>query len=148
MQTVQEPPTATRPVNQTVLEELGERIAADQDARFAISLDRLTYAKDCHLIGFDLVRIFARAQADAPDPGPLSQLLRGLKVLTGRTHVLGRRYGDLAVEARDAGGSLFDFQDDSLAREVVVAIAASDEELVGRLRERVERAKSRDRIRA
>lgn len=125
MQTVQGPLTAkTQSGNQAWLDQLGERIAADQDARFAISLDRLTYAKDSYQLGFDLVRIFVRSKQYAL--GPLSdeaaQLLRGLTVLTGRTPILGHRYGDLAVEARDAGGSLFDFQDDGLAREAVVSV--------------------------
>lgn len=140
MQTLQVPPTATRPVNQTVLDELGERIAADPNARFAISLDHLTYAKDCHLLGFDLARIHVRKISDAEDPGPISgdavRLLGGLRALTGRTRILGRRYGELAVEARDAGGSLFDFQDDGLARETVLAVIASDEELAMKVRER------------
>lgn len=145
MRTLQVPPTATRPVNQAVLDELGERVAADPNARFAISLDRLTYARDSYQLGFDLVRIFVRGKEYAP--GALSdeaaQLQRGLKVLTGRTPILGRRYGELAVEARDAGGSLFDFQDDGLAREAVVSVTASDEELARKITERVSRAVSR-----
>lgn len=144
MQTLQEPPTATRAVNQAVLDELGERIAADQDARFAISLDRLTYAKDSYLLGLDLVRMHVRRISDASDPGPLSndtsRLLLGLRVLTGRANILGRRYGDMAVEARDAGGSLFDFQDDSIARKAVLAIVASDEDLALKVRDRAARA--------
>lgn len=132
-------------VGQEWLDELGERIAADQEARFAISLDRLTYAKDSYELGYDLVRIFVRSAAQAP--GPLSdqaaQLLRGLKTLTGQANILGRRYGELAVEVRDAGGSLFGFQDDSMARAAVVSIAASDEELARRVRERAGRAESR-----
>jgi len=45
----------------TQLTALKSRIAADPDARFAISLDRLAYAKDNHRLGSDLVRTYVRS---------------------------------------------------------------------------------------
>lgn len=128
----------------TRIDEVRKLVAADPEAQFAISLDRLAYAKDSYRLGFDLVRVYARSKADASDPralpDPVARLLRGLNVLTGRAHILGSRYGELAVEVREAGGSLFEFQDDSIAREAVAAIAASDDTLTGRIRERAARA--------
>jgi hypothetical protein len=138
--------TTLAPAPAIRIDELGERIAADPQARFAISLDRLFYASDSYQLGFDLVRTYARGVADAPEPGPLtddvSRLLHGLQILTGRARILGRRYGELAVDVRESGASLFDFQDDSLAREVITAIAAADTELGGRISERDARAKA------
>lgn len=49
--------------------------------------------------------------------------------LRGRTNVLGGRYGRLAVPVRSAGGSLFDFETDELAREVTLRNGAGDQEL-------------------
>ena len=147
MQTVHEPETTdSQSLGREWIDQLGERIAADQDARFAISLDRLAYARDSYQLGVDLVRMHVRRVADAPGQGPISEdatlLLRGLSALTGRISVLDSRYGQLAVDARAAGASLFDFQDDSLAREAVLNIVASDEDLALKVRERVSRAQT------
>jgi hypothetical protein len=129
------------------LTAIGRRIAADDDARFAISLDRLSYAKDSYILGVDLVRIYARS-APVDGMGPdvarnVATLLRGLQVLTGRTTILGTRYGASAVDARDAGGSLFDFETDDLARTVVASIAASNDELASRVKERAAKSELR-----
>lgn len=135
--------TVTAPIDLT---GLGQRIAADEDARFAISLDRLSYAKDSYILGLDLVRIYARSaeldRMDADAARNVSTLLKGLRVLTGRSMILGSRYGALAVEARDAGGSLFDFETDDLARSVVSSIAASDDGLAAKVKEREVRSRS------
>lgn len=122
------------------LHDIKARIEADPDARFAISLDRLGYAKDNHILGTDLVRTFVRSHPPHTLKGQLKEdvarLERGMKMLTGRATVLGARYGNLAVTVRDAGGSLFDFETDALAREVTVRIGAADKELARRISER------------
>lgn len=112
-------------------------VLADQDARFAISLDRLAYAKDNHALGTDLVRTYARS-VDTDylanhEAAAVAQLRRGMNALTGRTRVLGGRYGDLTVAVRDAGGSVFDWVDDLEARETVNLVAGSNRELVDRI---------------
>lgn len=121
--------------------ELKARVASDPEARFAISLDRLAYAKDNHRLGSDLVRTFVRSVDRTVLTGQLAQdvatLRAGLQAITGRKEVLGRRYGELAVAVRDAGGSLFDFETDAWAREVTARIGASDEELARRITERL-----------
>ncbi|WP_043795021.1 hypothetical protein [Pseudarthrobacter chlorophenolicus] len=120
--------------------ELKERIAADPEARFAISLDRLAYAKDNHRLGSDLVRTFVRTVDRAQLTGQLAHdvatLRGGMQAITGRKEVLGRRYSQLAVAVRDAGGSLFDFESDAWAREVTARIGAADEDLARRIAER------------
>lgn len=82
-------------------------IAADPDARFAISLDRLADANDNHVIGSDLVRAFVRKVDIDTLVGQLAEdvatLRSGLRAITGRTNVLGGRYGQLAVAVRNAG---------------------------------------------
>lgn len=120
-----------------VLIETKSRLAADPQARFAISLDRLAYAKDNHLIGSDLVRTFIRNVDTDTMTGQLAAdvatLRHGLRAITGRTNILGGRYGQLAVAVRDAGGTLFDFETDELAREVTLRIGAGDAELQRRI---------------
>ena len=122
------------------LQDIKERIADDAGARFAISLDRLAYAKDNHRLGTDLVRTFVRNIDRTTLTGQLAHdvatLLAGMQALTGRTEVLGGRYGELAVAVRDAGGSLFDFETDAWAREVTERIGAADAELVRRITDR------------
>lgn len=119
------------------MSSLQARIAADPDARFAISLDRLAYAKDNHVLGTDLVRTYVRnvnlRSLPENEAGDVLRLLGGIKALTGRAKILGHRYGDLAVAARDSGSSLFDFEDDALARDVVTRIGASDPDLAARI---------------
>lgn len=119
------------------LTETATRLAADPQARFAISLDRLAYAKDNHVIGSDLVRTFVRNVDTDTLAGQLATdvatLRHGLRTITGRTDVLGGRYGQLAVAVRSAGGSLFDFATDDLAREVTLRIGSGDEELQRRI---------------
>jgi hypothetical protein len=116
------------------------RIAADPETRFAISLDRLAYAKDNHLLGSDLVRTFVRNVDRTTLAGQLAHdvatLRAGMQALTGRAEVLGGGYGDLAVAFRDAGGSLFDFETDAWAREVTMRIGAADPELAQRIAKR------------
>jgi hypothetical protein len=123
------------------LQSMQARIAADPEARFAISLDRLAYAKDNHRLGSDLVRTFVRNVDRTTLTGQLAHdvatLRAGLQALTGRKEVLGVRYGELAVSVRDAGGSLFDFETDAWAREVTQRIGAADAELARRIAERV-----------
>lgn len=121
----------------TFLADTKARVLADPDARFAISLDHLAYAKDNHALGTDLVRTFARdvdtdylAEEEA---AAVARLRRGLNTLTGRRAVLGGRYGELAVAVRDAGGSVFDWVDDLEARETVNLVAGSNRELVDRI---------------
>lgn len=122
------------------LTAIAERVGNDPGARFAISLDRLAYAKDNHAIGSDLVRTFVRNVDRTVLTGQLAHdvatLRAGMRVLTGRDEVLGGRYGELAVAARDAGGSLFDFETDVWAREVTLRIGAADTELAHRIAER------------
>lgn len=122
------------------LTTLRDRIATDTGARFAISLDRLAYAKDNHRLGSDLVRTFVRNVDQTTLTGQLAHdvatLRAGMQILTGRAQVLGRRYGELAVAVRDAGGSLFDFETDAWAREVTQRIAAGDAELADRIAKR------------
>lgn len=119
------------------LPDIKARIEADPGARFAISLDRLAYAKDNHLLGTDLVRTFVRRNPPATLEGQLkddvAQLRRGIRALTGRDQVLGTRYGELAVTVRDAGGSVFEWITDTEARAVVTRIGAADSELASRI---------------
>ncbi|HEY8701688.1 MAG TPA: hypothetical protein VIM08_12150 [Arthrobacter sp.] len=126
----------------TQLTALKSRIAADPDARFAISLDRLAYAKDNHRLGSDLVRTYVRNVDRTTLTGQLAAdvatLRSGMQAITGRMEVLGIQYGELAVAARDAGGSLFDFETDMWAREVTMRIGAADEDLARRISERTE----------
>jgi hypothetical protein len=122
------------------LQSMQARIAADPETRFAISLDRLAYAKDNFALGSDLVRTFVRNVDRTTLTGQLAHdvatLRAGLQTITGRKEVLGGRYGDLAVAVRDAGGSLFDFEADAWAREVTMRIGAADAELAHRIAER------------
>lgn len=122
------------------LQTIAERVASDPAARFAISLDRLAYAKDNHRLGTDLVRTFVRNVDRTTLTGQLAHdvatLRAGMQALTGRAEVLGGRYGELAVAVRDAGGSLFDFETDAWAREVTGRIGAADAELARRIAER------------
>lgn len=126
----------------TQLQSLQADIIDEPRARFAISLDRLAYAQDNHRLGSDLVRTYVRNT----DPDTLTgQQARdvatfkdGLQLLTGRKKILGARYGELAVQVRDAGGSLFDLETDSWAREVTARIGAGDPELAGRIKVRAE----------
>lgn len=64
------------------------RIEADPQARFAVSLDRLAYAKDNHPLGTDLVRTFVRRNPPHILDGQLKDdvalLRRGIRALTGR----------------------------------------------------------------
>lgn len=124
----------------TSLPAMKTRILADPEARFAISLDRLAYAKDNHRLGSDLVRTFVRNVDRTALTGQLAHdvatLRAGIQALTGRAEVLGGRYGELAVAVRDAGGSLFDFETDAWAREVTTRIGAADAELARRIAER------------
>jgi len=123
--------------DQIFLTQTGVRLAGDPQARFAISLDRLAYAKDNHLIGSDLVRTFVRNVDTDTLAGQFAQdvatLRHGLRAITGRTNILGGRYGQLAVAVRDAGGTLFDFETDELARAVTLRIGAGDPELQRRI---------------
>jgi hypothetical protein len=126
--------------SQTTLDDIRGKIEADPSARFAVSLDRLAYAKDNHALGTDLVRTYVRnveldelPEAEAAD---VVQLRRGMNALTGRAKILGTRYGNLAVAVRDAGGTVFDWVDESEAREVVARIGASDTALASRIAER------------
>ncbi|PVZ52615.1 hypothetical protein C9424_19865 [Arthrobacter sp. H-02-3] len=113
------------------------RIEADPAARFAVSLDRLAYAKDNHVLGTDLVRTFVRRNPPATLDGKLKEdaarLRGGIRALTGRDQVLGGRYGELTVAVRDAGGSVLDWVTDSEAREVVLRIGAADKDLARRI---------------
>ncbi|MDJ0459910.1 hypothetical protein PUN71_022130 [Arthrobacter sp. NQ7] len=126
----------------TQLQSLQADIIDEPRARFAISLDRLAYAQDNHRLGSDLVRTYVRNT----DPDTLTgqqardvaTLKDGLQLLTGRKKILGARYGELAVQVRDAGGSLFDLETDSWAREVTARIGAGDPELASRIRVRAE----------
>lgn len=121
----------------TFLDATKRRVLADADARFAISLDRLAYAKDNHALGTDLVRTFARTvdtdYLAGHESAAVARLRGGMDALTGRTTVLGMRYGDLAESVRDAGGSVFDWVDDREAREAVDTIAGSNRALVDRI---------------
>lgn len=108
--------------------------------RFAVSLDRLAYAKDNHALGTDFVRTYVRIvdtddlpEAEATD---VVQLRRGMNALTGRAKVLGRRYGSLAVAVRNAGGTVFDWVDEAEARVIVARIGASDKTLAARIANR------------
>jgi predicted ATP-dependent protease len=122
------------------LAEMKARITADPDARFAVSLDRLAYAKDNHVLGTDLVRTFVRTvdteYLPENEAAAVARLRRGMNALTGRAKVLDTRYGDLAVSVRDAGGSVFDWVTDAEARETVQLIAGSNRELVDRIAKR------------
>lgn len=125
------------PAEHNFLTETGSRLAGDPVARFAISLDRLAYAKDNHRIGSDLVRTFVRNVDADTLTGQLAEdvatLRHGLRAITGRTDVLGGRYGQLAVAVRNAGGTLFDFETDELARDVTIRIGAGDVELAAKI---------------
>ncbi|MBG0738910.1 hypothetical protein IV500_05670 [Paeniglutamicibacter antarcticus] len=116
------------------------RIEADPGVRFAISLDRLAYAKDNYRLGTDLVRTFVRTVDRTTLTGQLAHdvatLRAGMQALTGRTTVLIGQYADLALTVRDAGGSLFDFETDAWAREVFERIGSADPELAGLIAER------------
>lgn len=122
------------------LPDIKARIEADPNARFAVSLDRLAYAKDNHVLGTDLVRTFVRRNQPATLTGQLkddvAQLRRGMRALTGRDEVLGGRYGQLTVAVRAAGASVFDWVEDDDARAVVVRIGKADKELARRIAER------------
>lgn len=124
-------------MNTEPLDVIKSRIEADPAARFAISLDRLAYAKDNHVLGTDLVRTFVRRNQPATLDGQLKEdvalLRRGIRALTGRDQVLGGRYGELAVTVRDAGGSVFDWVTDAEARDVVLRIGAADKGLARRI---------------
>ncbi|WP_354214997.1 hypothetical protein [Arthrobacter sp. UYCo732] len=117
-----------------------EALRTDPEARFAISLDRLAYAKDNFALGSDLVRTFVRNVDRSALTGQLAHdvatFRAGLQAITGRREILGARYGDLAIAVRDAGGSLFDFETDAWAREVTERIGAADSELARRIAER------------
>lgn len=119
------------------LPDIKARIAADPVARFAISLDRLAYAKDNHLLGSDLVRTFVRNVDRTTLTGQLAAdvatLRAGMHAITGRAEVLGGRYGELTVAVRSAGGSVFDVETDAWAREVTVRIGAADADLARRI---------------
>lgn len=127
-------------MTETLLTSMKNRIEADPDARFAVSLDRLAYAKDNHRLGSDLVRTYVRNVDRSTLTGQLAHdvatLRAGLQAITGRKEILGTRYGALAVTVRDAGGSLFDFETDAWAREVTARIGAGDAELARRIAER------------
>jgi hypothetical protein len=122
------------------IDEVRKLVATDPDARFAISLDHLAYAKDSYLLGLDLVRIYCRTAPIADLPALAAEnirtLLCGLRVLTGQAQILGTRYGALAARVRDEGGSLFDFESDELARAVVASIASSVPDLARKVGER------------
>lgn len=121
----------------STLAELKDRVLADPETRFAVSLDRLAYAKDNHVLGTDLVRTYTRAvdtdYLAENEAAAVARLRRGMNALTGRAPVLGGRYGDLAVSVRDAGGSVFDWVDDLEARDTVNLVAGSNRELVDRI---------------
>jgi hypothetical protein len=123
-----------------MLKTMKSRIDSDPDARFAISLDRLAYAKDNHLLWTDLVRTFIRNVDRTTLTGNLAQdvatLRRGMRAVTGRKDVLGSCYGALAVAVRGAGGSLLDFETDALARESHRRIGAAEKELARRIADR------------
>ncbi|HEX9086473.1 MAG TPA: hypothetical protein VF867_02975 [Arthrobacter sp.] len=123
--------------DQNFLTETRTRLAGDPQARFAISLDKLAYAKDNHRIGSDLVRTFVRNVDTDTLAGQLAAdvatLRHGLRTITGRTNVLGGRYGQLAVAVRNAGGTLFDFETDEVARVVTLRIGAGDADLQSRI---------------
>jgi hypothetical protein len=122
------------------LTETKSRLTADPAARFAVSLDRLAYAKDNHALGTDLVRTYVRNVDvdDLPDAvaADVVQLRRGMNALTGRAKILDTRYGSLAVAVREAGGTVFDWVDESEARAVVTRIGASDKALASRIADR------------
>lgn len=127
----------------TQLQTLQADITDEPRARFAISLDRLAYAQDNHRLGSDLVRTYVRntdpdtlTGRHAQDVATFSD---GLQILTGRKKILGSRYGELAVKVRDAGGSLFDLETDSWAREVTARIAEGDADLARRIADRTVR---------
>jgi hypothetical protein len=60
-----------------------------------------------------------------------------MNALTGRAKVLDTRYGTLAESVRDAGGTVFDWVDETEARAVVARIGASDKALAARIAHRV-----------
>ncbi|NKR13535.1 hypothetical protein A5N17_06700 [Arthrobacter sp. D2] len=133
-------PRGTELSSDSPLKALSACIAADPGARFAISLDRLAYANDNHRLGSDLVRTFVRNVDRTTLTGQLAHdvatLQAGMRVLTGRAEVLGRRYGELAVAVRERGGTLFDFESDAWAREITARIGLADAELACRIAER------------
>lgn len=92
--------------------------------------------QDNHALGTDLDRTYVRNvdTGDLPEAvaADVVQLRRGMNALTGRAKVLGTRYGDLAVAVRDAGGTVFEWIDESEARAVVARIGASDKALAAR----------------
>lgn len=120
-----------------VLAETKSRLTVDPAARFAVSLDRLASAKDNHALGTDLIRTYVRNVEldDLPDAAAadVAQLRRGMNALTGRAKILDTRYGHLAVSVRDAGGTVFNWIDESEPRAVVVRIGASDKALAARI---------------
>src|SRR6478609_9213515 len=124
------------------LETLQSDIINEPRARFAIYLDRLAYAQDNHRLGSEPVRTYVRnTDVDTltgQQARDVATFKDGLQLLTGRKKILGARYGELAVQVRDAGGSLFDLETDSWAREVTARIGAGDPELAGRIRGRAE----------
>mgnify|MGYP003407485465 FL=1 len=124
------------------LAALKARVDGDAQARFAISLDRLAYAKDNYVLGTDLVRTFVRRNPAHTLAGQLksdvARLRVGMRILTGRDQVLDGRYGHLTVAARDAGASVFDWVDDDEARAVVTRIGAADAELAAKIAARAE----------
>ncbi|WP_231386225.1 hypothetical protein [Arthrobacter sp. 131MFCol6.1] len=73
------------------------------------------------------------ATLDGQFKDDLAQLRRGIRALTGRDQVLGGRYGELTVAVRDAGGSVFDWVDDTEARATVEQIGGADRDLASRI---------------
>ncbi len=120
--------------------ETKDRIVADPEARFAVSLDKPAYAKDNHVLGTDLVRTFLRVvdtdYLSEAEAAAVARLRGGMNALTGRAKVLGGRYGGLAVAVCDAGGSVFDWVTDAEARDPVQLIAGSNRELADRIAQR------------
>ncbi|WP_249777079.1 hypothetical protein [Arthrobacter sp. C9C5] len=60
-----------------------------------------------------------------------------MNALTGRANILGTRCEGLAVAVRNAGGTVFDWVDESEARAVVTRIGASDQALAARIVARI-----------
>ncbi len=84
-----------RTMTDTEITAMKARIDDDPRARFAISLDRLAYAKDNHRLGSDLVRAFVRNVDRTSLTGQLAHDVAtfrgGMHALTGRAEVLGGR---------------------------------------------------------
>ncbi|MET3811550.1 hypothetical protein [Arthrobacter sp. UYEF3] len=91
-------------------------------------------------MGADLVRTYVRSvdteSLPATEAVEVARLRRGMNALTGRARVLGGRYGDLTFTVRDAGGSVFDWVDNTEARRTVQLLAGSNREPAGRIAER------------